>query len=360
MKKILTVVLLGILVACGGGGTNPSPNLVGIWSTQSGSEFLGSLSGMSLKFLQLNADGTGQVFATQTETNVLACVSLVYAVIGQNVISISSDATLGSAELFVFEHANGVLTIRNKEGASQTLSKTTIVPASAQCENANVAGKLQNLAFTTSGWSNLINDGTNLKAVDNNRALYTINPTTGVLSAPQTIPGAVFAYFVTMQGINDYWGTCACGNVEEIKRVGPPPTFTEVNAINTRTDLSNQIVISTAAFDGSNLWLGGYSSAGNGFRVLQVNPTSKTLVSYFDFKPSLSHMAFSGGQLWGLVNALGPKLVLINLDTRKATRSIKLPVLSGGSYSGLTAMGGKLYVLVRINNITSNIVVVQP
>ncbi|MDX2006068.1 MAG: hypothetical protein SFU83_12380 [Meiothermus sp.] len=364
MKKFLISGLLGLLVGCSGGGSGPSlPNLAGVWAPQSGGEFLGGLSGASLRFLQLNPDGTGQVYATQAESNVLACTAVVYAVASQNVVSISTVAngvSYEGVELYTFQRGDTSLTISNKEGVSQTFNKAGAVAANSQCETANVTARLQNIPISNNSWSNLLNDGTNLKLVNDSRNLYTINPITGVLSAPQSIPGPTYAYFVTMQGINDYWGTCACGNVEDIKRHGPPPTFTETTSINTRTDLSNQISVNSGAFDGTSLWLAGYSRSTNGYRLLQVNPATKALVSYFDFKTQLRHIAFVSGQLWGLASLLGSKLVQIDPVSRRATRTITLPTLSSGSYYGLTSMGGKLYVLIRNDDNSSSILVVQP
>lgn len=364
MRRLLLVGLLMVLAACSTSSPSATlPSVVGTWSAQSGGEVLGGLStsGVSLKFLDLAADGTGKVYGTQTDSNVLVCVPVVYAVVSQNVLSLATTAngvSEFSVELYPFQRGDTSLSIRSKDGVSQTLTKASAVAASSQCETGNVTSKLENLAITSNSWGNLINDGTNLKLVDRNNVLNTINPVTGALSSPQPVPGG-FSYFVTTQG-TDYWGTCACGNVNDIKRHGPAPTFTQSTTINTNTDLANEITIYTGGFDGTSLWLGGSSRASGSFRFLQVNPVSKTLLSSFDFKTSLRHVAFSGSQLWGLVNLLGSKLVLIDTVTHKAVRTLNLPAPSTGSYYGLTAMGGKLYVLQQNGNSTSSIVVVQP
>lgn len=366
MRKLLLVGLLMALAACSSSSpTTTLPSVVGVWSVQSGSEVLKGLDGSSLKFIELAGNGTGKFYATQATSNVLACVPLVYSVSSKSVISISSIATgvnFNSVELYTFEKASdSSLKLSNKEGQSQNFSLVSAVADSSKCETANVTNQFTRLAINFSYWSNLINDGTNLKVVDTNNVLRTLNPTNAAIVLTQTIPSTVGQYsqISAMQG-SDYWANCGCGNVEDIKRFNS--AFTLVDTVNTRTDLGNQIVIYSAAFDGTNLWLGGPSNAAGTFRILQVDANAEpdVLVSSFDFPTTVQGMTFLGSQMWGLVNLVGPRLIQINPTTKKATRTITLPTAADGTYRGLTALGGKLYVLIRNNDNTSTILVVQP
>jgi hypothetical protein len=339
--------------------------LTGVWGVQSGSgEILSGLDLSNLKYLQFNAGGTGGVFAVEPTTNVLTCAPLLYATLNANVISISSDAvgvSSGSADLFTLERLGDTsIRLTNTKGASQTFAKIGAVPASNLCDTANVTGKLENLAIDPSSFSNLVSDGTNLRVADQNRKVQIINPATGAIVTSEDITSSGYDEVIAMQGATDYWAHCGCGGSETVARfkAGVAPTDT----INTQTDLGNAIGVRAGAFDGTNLWLGGYSFTDRIFRVLKINSAAEpdVLLSSFDFKSGLQAMAFNGPDLWGLVGYQSAALVRIDPATAKATRTVKLPEASDGVYRGLTALGGKLYVMLELNSGKITILSVQP
>jgi hypothetical protein len=331
---------------------------------QSGSgEILGGLRPANLRYLQLNADGTGGVFAVEPTTNVLTCASLLYAVLNAKMISISSDVVgvgLESADLFTLERLSDTsIRLSNTKGASQSFAKVGTVPASSHCESANVTGRLANLAIEPASFANLVNDGTNLRVADQDRKVQIINPATGAIVGNEDISSG-YDEVIAMQGATDYWAHCGCGGSETVARfkAGVAPTDT----INTQTDLGNAIGVRAGAFDGIHLWLGGYSYTDRIFRVLRINSAAEpdVLLSSFDFKSALQAMTFNGSDLWGLVGYQNAVLVRIDPATAKATRTVKLPEVSDGYYNGLTALGGKLYVMLGLYNGKITILAVQP
>lgn len=362
----LAALLSGVvlLAACGGAGSN-IPAISGIWQVQaSNGEILRGLGVSQLKYLKLNANGTGEAYAVESSTNVLTCAPLLYAVLNANTISISSDlvgVSIGSAELFNLEKLGDTsIRLTSAKGATQTFSQVSTVPPTSLCETANVTARLENIAVEPGSFSNLVTDGTNLRIADQDRKVQIINPTTGAILGNEDISSSSYDDVITMQGATDYWAHCGCGNSEDVARfkAGTAPT----DIINTRTDLSNEIGVRAGAFDGTNLWLGGYSYSAQIFRVLRINATAEpdVVLSSFDFKIGLEAIAFNDPDLWGLVGSQSAVLVKIDPSTAKATRTIKLPEVSNGYYRGLTALGGKLYAMIALDNGKITIYAVQP
>lgn len=356
MKRLFLIGLLA-LVGCTSTSTTPTvPSLEGIWSVSSGSEVLSAIGNSSLKFLQLNANGTGIAYAVQTDTNVLTCAPVVYSVENNSVVSFATSLNQSSTELYVFEKTDTSLKLSNVDGVNQNFAKAASVPADNQCETANVTRKLESLAIRPAGFAGLLSDGTNLRVADNNSIVQIINPTNGAIVTTENITGSSYRQVVTMQGATDYWAHCGCGGSPEIARfkVGVAPS----DIIQTGTDLGNEISVRGAAFDGTNLWLGGYSSANSVYRILKVNSAAEpdVLLSSFDFKVGLNALTFHAGQLWGLQNN---NLVLINPATAKAQRTVHLPDLNQGSYQGIASLGGNLFVMINNNNSSITILVVS-
>ena len=120
-----------------------------------------------------------------------------------------------------------------------------------------------------------------------------------------------------------------------------------VDQIDTDTDLGQQIVAFAGVYDGTQLWLAGFSRDLGVTLVLQVNSDAESdvLVGSFQFDRWIQALTFFSGQYWALVSGLGPTLVQLDMVSGKAVRTISLPDV-GGFYQGVTALNGKLYLLV--------------
>ena len=346
------------------------PSLDGVWSVQSGTGIFDGLGdGTPLQFLQLNTSGSGKAFAVNTSSSVLACAPLVFAVVNANVVSVSSSVLFSGnqaggagARLLTFTKADAnSLSLTDENGNTQTFTKTASVPAANQCEAANVTVKLEGLPVAPDSFTNIVSDGTNLRLADQNRVVHILNPATGAEVGTESLSLAgQYTQIQAMQG-TDYWAHCGCGGSQDVHRV-KASVSTPVKAIDTGTDLGKEIGVRTGAFDGTNLWLGGYGRADNKQYVLKVNSgaTPPVLLGSFEFASSLQALTFFDGTLWALVYELGPKIVRIDLATGKATRTLELPGIRNGSYQGLASLGGKLYVMVQNYASTTTILTVQP
>ncbi len=372
-KPLLGFALAIALVACPS-TTTPTPppalpSLEGVWAAQSGSGIFDALTDTTpLKFLQLTTSGSGKAFAVNTSSNVLACAPLLFAVNNANVVSVSSSVLFGfnnaggaSTKLLNFALTNATtLSLTDENGNAQTFTKAASVPNSNQCAGANITAKLENLPVVPASFTNLVSDGTNLRLADDTSTVRILNPTTGAQVSTESLSLAgQYTQIMAMQGA-DYWAHCGCGGSQDVHRV-KPSVSTPVKAIDTDTNLGRRIGVRAGAWDGTNLWLGGYG-ADSKQHVLRVNSEAATvtLISQFEFGSSLQALTFQDGALWALVYELGPKLAQIDTTTGKATRTLDLPAVTNGSYQGLASLNGRLYVMIRNYANTTTILNVLP
>ena len=376
-KPLLGFALAIALVACPTTSTPTPPapppppalpSLEGVWAAQSGSGIFDALTDTTpLKFLQLTTSGSGKAFAVNTSSNVLACAPLLFAVNNANVVSISSSVLFGfnnaggaSTKLLTFALTNTGLSLTDENGNTQTFTKTASVPNSNQCSGANITARLDGLPVVPDSFTNLVSDGTNLRLADDTRIVRILNPATGAQVSTESLSLAgQYTQIMTMQGA-DYWAHCGCGGSQDVHRV-KPSVSTPVKVIDTDTTLGARIGVRAGAWDGTNLWLGGYG-VDSKQHILRVNSeaATATLISQFEFGSSLQALTFQDGALWALVYELGPKLTLIDTATGKATRTLDLPAVTNSSYQGLASLNGRLYVMLRNYANTTTILNVLP
>lgn len=351
-----TAALTFLLTACGAPADGPStptpsrPDLSGAWRAAGEGTIFPSAG--SLRYLRLDgppgSGGTGGVFGVQEGIDVLTCAELVFAVLDDDVVSISSSRLLGGSQLFVFERRGAdTLRLTNSEGVTETFTREGAVPAEAACESVGFSQELEGLELALSSWSELESDGSLLRVLGEDDRVYPVSPSSGTIGLPQDL-ASQYRVFVAMQGSTDYWAHCACGGSQEAFRMRVGGVV--VDEVHTDTDLGVEIGVRAGAFDGSSLWLFGTTRAAPRVgTLLQVDAAAEpdVLLGSFEFDAFLRGLTFHDGSLWGLVNALGTKLIRIDPALGRATRTVALPDLAGGDYQGVASHGGAIYLLWR-------------
>jgi hypothetical protein len=335
------------------------PSLAGSWQTSSSDNLFNREDLGTLQYLRFTEttehSGHLEVLGVHTESNVLACDQLVYASVADDVVSLFSNV-LGSRLLVFEKNEADSLTLTNEKGASQTFTKVASVPTSAICEQKSFEASFEAIPVNLTSFTSLLSDGTNLRVSSEDGNVYAINPDNGQLGVGIPLGGdfnlgGTFDDTVTMQGSSDFWAHCGCGGSQEIVRFKAGDTAA-TDIIDTATDLAKAINIKQAAYDGTHLWIAGRSSEEGRNLVLKVDAEAEpdVLVSSFAFGHSVQGLTFHEGQLWALVDVLGPKLVQIDASNAKAVRTIAIPELSQGGYQGLTSLNGSLFLLAEVSD----------
>lgn len=374
MKLGFIIIILIFLSACSTTSSTPDPtpklpSLAGNWQASTNNNIFKNPSLGDLKFLKFteSSDSSGnlEVFGLDPDTNVLACDQMVYATVAKD--TVSTFSTSFSSRLLQFEITTDSLTLTAADGSNQRFTKATEIPNSAVCEKTSFAASFETIPVQLTSFGGLVSDGTNLRVASDDGNVYPINANTGQLGVGSVLVGGNYGiggsprHIIAMQGTSDYWGHCGCGGSQEIVRY-QAGAATALDIIDTRTDIAKEISVREALYDGSHLWISGYSFDEGRYLVLKVDSDAEPdiLLSSFEFNKSLIGFTLHNGQMWGLVNALGYKLIQIDPALGKAIRTIELPSLEQGNFKGLESHAGSLYLLAEITQNTAAIYKVTP
>lgn len=345
------------------------PSLAGAWQSTTETNIFSNVGLGNLQFLRFtestDSSGTLEVFGIRPETDVLACGQLVFATVAEDTLSLYSD--IFESRLLQFEKSDSSLTLKDESGLTQTFTKAPEVSSSAICESISFEASFETMAVNLTSFTGLVSDGTNLRVASDDGNVYPINPNTGELGVGTTLVGGNLGiggsprHIIAMQGTSDYWGHCGCGGSEDIVRF-KAGAATAVDIIATDTDLSKDVSVREAIYDGTHLWISGYSFDEGKNLILKVDSDAEPdiLLSEFAFDDQLIGFTFLGGQMWALINVLGYKLIQIDPALGKATRTINLPALEQGNFKGLEAHDGSLYLLAEVTQSTASLYKVTP
>jgi hypothetical protein len=322
-----------------GGGTAAA--YTGIWEVTGGSLF--ASSGQEVRFLELDADGTGQLYARQEASGVLACgLTAIHAQLGSNVISID----LLGLRSYRFEMPDDdTLILSDANEVTLEMTRTSAVPDGDRC--VVVEGDLVELeeGVVPDYWSGLaVKDDTTLWFAGQDGEIQQVNPADGTAGPPLAHDG--YRYIQTAVD-GDFWAHCACGDIRDM-HLYTPGNPTPIEMIDTAE--LEQIGVYGVAWDGTTLWVGGYKydSGTGGFLHIGGSPGARTVLGSFDFNPAPKSIAARGEELWALVSNYSSALVQIDLETEKAMATYQLPI--GVYWTGLTSDGTGLYLSGQRND----------
>jgi hypothetical protein len=370
MKKTLASACFTFLAlaasACGGGKDNddssptPTPTatpeinpVAGSWERTSGDFFAASLPDIDFSYVVFGSNGSGVISGQSRNIQLATCASMLYAVINDDIVTIEAPALYNGANEFAsisnFAWSKpdaDTLVLTNASGVTATFTRIAAVPATAVCGTAVFGESIPLPADRPpdGGRLNLANDSMQLWYSTPGGAIA-LSPATGSTGAMVTFPsGGQYQLIATMQGA-DFWLHCNCGNVGDVQRWDASDTLLDTVY---PAEFGHDLSITSAAWDGSSLWLAGTDVFfGSRPALLQIDSSAEPdlLETALEIDAYVTGIAVHEGQIWALAE-YHPTPILFSLDaaTGLATSTLHLP--SGPYYyAGLTSLGGTLYTI---------------
>lgn len=343
---LFTLVALAGCQSTGGGAPVHGARLDGAWQATAGDQVFGFGADYPLAYVRFDGtgSGTGTLYGAEPDSHVLACGDTVFAATTDDTVILYNGDFLGTVVLRYRLPDDDTLVLTSDAGVSQTLTRVDAVPSSAACGRASVAQSLTALPLALAYQSNLLVSGGTLQVAGDDRKVYPVSAASGALGAPIDLVSQ-WSHAIALQS-GDYWGHCWCGSASSVQRIQPGGT--SVDTIDTGTDLGVQLQVYTGAWDGSRLWLAGWGDDSR-YHLLKVDANAEPDVLDSDFTfgaGGLRGLTYHDGALWGVVYALGYKLVRIDPATGLATRTVALPAEpSGAGYAGVAWLGSDTWLL---------------
>lgn len=312
---------LSTAAACGGGGGgSAAATPVGAWQYQSGTLWSDEGAG-TLTFFEFHADGSGAVFSA-SGAGMLGCAPMVYAAVSDEVLFVDVPA-LELNRLYRWTLENDTLTLTDEQGRATVFARADEVAPQARCEVPVIAEEAP-LPYIPEYFSGLVDDGSMLWYEDSTSRILSIDPASWSTGASFTFTSTQYRHVQTFQ-MGDFWSHCGCGGSQSVERRTPGNVL--VDTIDTDVDLGHRIGVRGAAWDGSSLWLSGYSYDDAATHLLEVNSGAEpdVLVSALLIDAYLEGLSFDGTDFWALGWLMGPALVRIDVATGQITRTISLP-----------------------------------
>lgn len=342
------LLLGGLAIITGCSDVDPAPGVdapvsgpppyTGIWHA-TGGDLFGTGTGQ-VRYIELGEDGLGAIRTSYEPFGVLGCgLELFHVDIGGGLVSM--DLGVGGARLFRYDNPDADhLVLSDQTNRTLMFERVAEVPAAAKCKEVTPAATTTDIRPTAGYWSGLaFQSSSSLWYADDSGAAHSVNPATGVVTAANAIGSN--EWIQTFEGTN-YWAHCACGNNSDMA-LYTPGNGTAVDTLNTGT-LGAQVSIYGVTADATALWVAGYSYDSSSYRILKITGAvgARTLADSFDFA-QLDGIAAHNGKLWGLSQTgLGTVLVEIDIVTKKAAATYKLP--TDIQWGGISAGSGSLWV----------------
>ncbi len=351
MKKALFtlgIALLAYLISSCTQHDAVSPR--GSWRLQSNTVDLEFMGVGEVSYLRFD-DARPLVYAFGREAAVALKGCATEHVEVQSALLVFWPSDLYGGQPFEYAIDGDTLTLTDSEGRTAVFERVAEVPASERCDSLEATSSLPlSLPVDRAYGSNLLSDGSQLWIVGEDGKAYPIDPTTASVGAGQTLATGQYYHAVAAQN-GDFWAHCQCGGSEDIKRMRLGGT--EIDSVDTATDLGNEIRIRAGSWDGSRLWLWGRNRDSNRGELLRVNsntePDVLEDVLVFDTW-TLRQLTHHDGKLWGLFRFAGWQLAELDPAAGRVTKSYVLPALEmNGQYIGIASLNGKLYLLASLD-----------
>lgn len=331
----------------------------GIWKRVSGKLFASTTTSSNstnhVEYIEFDGDGTGMMFLKDSETNLLVCGGINYGaalpnsiILDLSTFSTAVEGGFASGQktlVYTFPDANTIAFV-DAGGNESTYSRADSVPDDAKCKTLGLGNRFTFGVRPVSSWGSMAYDGASLWFTEQSTAnLYPINPANGALGAAKTLAGG-YSYLIACQG-TDFWGSCACGSVSDVKR--KTQAGVDVDVVDTAAaPISSQLTINCGAWDANNnvLWLAGSNSVASESRLMRINSNANpnVLIGVTRFNISMRALTFRGTELWGVTSSYPQSVVKIDTSTFKVIDTYAVPDLSV-QWAGIAVVGTQLQLL---------------
>lgn len=354
-----SVVVMGfcliIFVGCGSddGDTNIlsfNSEIAGIWKMTSGNSF-SLLNVDDLQYMQFNEDGTVLV-VYQNEFNILANKHFLYAVVNENTVAMDFGSMEGMhilSNLFIYDRPDiSTLSLTDHLQNTIILTSETQIPSSLFYEEFSDQKEYTDLEIEPDYDTNVVYDGTYLWYEEyNTSTLYPFDPSSGMIVSASAIDMGAAGQYTHIQDYQsgDFWTHCRCGDNDEASR--RDVTGSEIDIVDTTNDLGSGIGIDAIAWDGSNLWINGYSSdeSKSLLHMVDSDVEPDSLVATYD-STSLLALSKNGSDFWALSNYEGTVIIKFELDSTEISMISTYEVPDNEiEWRGITSVNSYIYLL---------------
>jgi len=328
----------------------------GVWS-YTGSEGRGGPiggtpfldTGLTPEYLTLSPDGSGSANLVNLASGVLSCGSFTWArgASPSIVLDLSEIQFQGTRVLLTEVVDDSVLRLTDTLGATLLFSRADVVDPAFECQPLAEVARFEGLPEPESR-TGLAWDGVSLWFEEEGTSMiYPVDPGTGAVGTPVDLGFSQYSHVKAMQGAS-FWTTCGCGSDDDARL--RDMTGTELDVVDTETDLGEQLNFGSLAYDASGgvLWMAGYSSAAGGYRLFQVDSVAEpdVLLASSSFDTRLASIAWDGTWLWGLAETSPPTVVRIDTTLSRAAATYSIPDESVQWY-GIAVVGSQIFLVGR-------------
>jgi len=347
---VISFVLAMVPVGCSDDGSGGISNeaLVGSWEPLDG-EIFRFFPEVEFVVLELREDSTGVATFRHPESNVLACVDLLFTQLSEDAvfmeIEVFNEYAAFVAKSYAYDIQDDLLGLTDSTGRRQIFSRLSSSPEGSECVKL-APTVLVEASETRLRDTGLVSDGAALWFGANagmSDALIPFDLNDEALGTPLDRPSGVnevHAYDGSL-----FWLIAPLDHIA----TGRDRADVEVDTIDTELDLGHKLYIGAMAWDGAHLWLAGRSASTDTAELLEVDPTTKTLVNRYDFSIDLRAMTWDGTHLWGIVPESPSPIVQIDLDSQQVSSTYEIFGYSSlfQELQGIAAVGEDLYVLLE-------------
>ncbi|MDX2086454.1 MAG: hypothetical protein SFX73_01335 [Kofleriaceae bacterium] len=349
--------LLVVLLAMGCGDAAGTPDaapdasptaaarLAGTWAATSGAAFknIGEL-----RFAVFTAEGAGSLYV-RSSSGIKAELPALYALLDERVLTIATTRDGGDQSEF-FRYAfpdDNTLELTNIVGETQRLTRADAIGDAAPKTLTLRTYDLEE-QYKPQYWSGLVGDATGLwfSFEGGYRHFVPENPAESTTRAYAGTTGQ-YEYISAIEG-TAFWLTCGCGNNAYMSRYNE--AWSQTGGFDLGDEpISTLLSISGAFWDGTHLWVGGYSYTHTDQRLLKLDVSSSaSVVQTIELEtPSMAGFVFKEGHLFAISYFLDEQTI-VELDpvTGAVVETYALPEdLRTSQIRGLGVYGGEVYTL---------------
>lgn len=325
----------------------------GIWRLTSGT-YLSGEDVSDLQYIQFEENGMSLIVYRTAITEILGNIDSLYAVLNDTTVLLDIfgySMMRGMGDTYIFDKPDeSTLTLTDSSQNTITFTAETQIPEAFLCKEFNIQAEYKDLEIEPDTNTNLVWDGLTYlwyKDEDSNTIYPFDTSTETLLTGSGKDFGTYYSHIHAYQG-GDFWTHCHCGGNEDASL--RTTAGVEVDNVDTDADLGHEINIDAIAWDGTHLWLYGYSYDLAKDQLLKVDSNAEpdSLEDSYDFD-RIDVLTWDGSNFWAL-SGYGATAVIVKIDPieLKAIATYKTPH-SNIRWMGIATVGSDLYLLGRDN-----------